>query len=49
VLCVGGGLAAASCCDIRICGQSRKFGTPVKKIGLVEARRNASACRKIRR
>ena len=36
-LCVGGGLAAASYCDIRICGQSSEFGIPVKKIGLVEA------------
>lgn len=32
-LCVGGGLAIASCCDIRICGLSSKFGIPVKKAG----------------
>ena len=36
-LCVGGGLAAASCCDYRVCGENSKFGVPVKKIGLVEA------------
>ena len=36
-LCVGGGLAIATSCDIRICGLSSKFGIPVKKLGLVEA------------
>jgi len=36
-LCVGGGLGVASCCDIRICGESSKFGVPVKRLGLVEA------------
>ena len=36
-LCVGGGMGIASCCDIRICGLSSKFGVPVKKLGLVEA------------
>jgi enoyl-CoA hydratase/carnithine racemase len=36
-LCVGGGMGIASCCDIRVCGLSSKFGVPVKKLGLVEA------------
>lgn len=36
-LCVGGGLGVASCCDIRICGESSRFGVPVKRLGLVEA------------
>lgn len=35
--CVGGGLAIATLCDIRICGQSSRFGVPVKRLGLVEA------------
>lgn len=36
-LCVGGGLLLASLCDIRICGESSRFGVPVKNLGLVEA------------
>jgi enoyl-CoA hydratase len=36
-LCVGGGLLVASLCDIRICGESSRFGVPVKNLGLVEA------------
>lgn len=35
--CVGGGLAMASLCDIRVCGVSSRFGVPVKRLGLVEA------------
>jgi len=35
--CVGGGLEIAACCDIRICGQSSRFGIPVKRLGLVMA------------
>ncbi|WP_240786972.1 enoyl-CoA hydratase-related protein [Ramlibacter rhizophilus] len=35
--CVGGGLLVASLCDIRICGESSRFGVPVKNLGLVEA------------
>ncbi len=34
-ICVGGGLEIASCCDIRICGESSRFGVPVNKLGLV--------------
>ncbi len=36
-LCVGGGLELACCTDIRICGESARFGIPVKKLGLVVA------------
>lgn len=35
--CVGGGLEVAACCDIRICGQSSRFGVPIKRLGLVMA------------
>lgn len=35
--CVGGGLAIASLCDLRICGTSSRFGVPVGKLGLVMA------------
>jgi enoyl-CoA hydratase/carnithine racemase len=36
-LCVGGGLAVATLCDLRICGESSRFGVPVKRLGLVES------------
>lgn len=35
--CVGGGLLVAAQADIRICGESSRFGVPVKNLGLVEA------------
>lgn len=35
--CVGGGLEIASCCDLRICGESSRFGIPVNRLGLVMA------------
>jgi len=35
--CVGGGLLVATQCDLRICGESSRFGVPVKTLGLVEA------------
>ncbi|MEK8032165.1 enoyl-CoA hydratase-related protein [Ideonella sp. DXS29W] len=31
--CVGGGLEIAACCDIRICGESSRFGVPIAKLG----------------
>ncbi|MCG8605115.1 enoyl-CoA hydratase-related protein [bacterium] len=34
-VCVGGGLEIASLCDIRVCGQSSRFGIPVNRLGLV--------------
>jgi enoyl-CoA hydratase/carnithine racemase len=33
--CVGGGLEIASQCDLRICGESSRFGVPIAKLGLV--------------
>lgn len=32
--CVGGGLEIAACCDLRICGESSRFGVPINKLGL---------------
>lgn len=32
--CIGGGLEIASQCDLRICGQSSRFGVPIKALGL---------------
>jgi len=34
-VCVGGGLEIASQCDLRICGESSRFGIPINKLGLV--------------
>lgn len=31
--CVGGGFEIAACCDIRICGESSRFGAPIAKLG----------------
>lgn len=36
-ICVGGGLEIAALCDLRICGESSRFGAPVSKLGLVMA------------
>jgi enoyl-CoA hydratase len=36
-ICVGGGLEIAAFCDLRICGESSRFGAPVKNLGLVMA------------
>jgi len=36
-ICVGGGLEIAALADIRICGQSSRFGAPIKNLGLVMA------------
>jgi len=33
--CVGGGLEIASQCDLRICGESSRFGIPINRLGLV--------------
>ena len=35
--CVGGGLELASQCDLRLCGESSRFGVPIKNLGLVVA------------
>ncbi|MFQ6023057.1 MAG: enoyl-CoA hydratase/isomerase family protein [Acidiferrobacterales bacterium] len=36
-ICVGGGLEIAAHCDVRICGESSRFGIPINKLGLVMA------------
>ena len=36
-VCVGGGLEIASTCDLRICGESSRFGVPINRLGLVMA------------
>ena len=35
--CIGGGLELAAMCDLRICGESSRFGIPIKKLGLTMA------------
>ena len=36
-ICVGGGLEIAGLCDLRICGESSRFGIPINRLGLVMA------------
>ena len=36
-ICVGGGLEIAALCDLRIAGESSRFGVPINKLGLVMA------------
>jgi enoyl-CoA hydratase/carnithine racemase len=36
-ICVGGGLEIAALADLRICGESSRFGAPIKNHGLVMA------------
>ncbi len=36
-ICVGGGMEIAGLCDLRICGESSRFGVPIKQLGLVMA------------
>lgn len=36
-ICVGGGMEIAACCDLRICGDSSRFGAPIARLGLVMA------------
>ena len=33
-ICVGGGLEIAACCDLRVCGESSRFGAPINRLGL---------------
>ncbi|NQV83662.1 MAG: enoyl-CoA hydratase/isomerase family protein [Rhodospirillales bacterium] len=44
-VCVGGGLEVAGLCDIRICGQSSRFGAPISKLGLVMGYQELGALR----
>ena len=32
--CVGGGLEIACACDMRVCGESSRFGVPINRLGL---------------
>ena len=36
-VCVGGGLEIATLADLRICGESSRFGAPIKNLGLTMA------------
>jgi enoyl-CoA hydratase len=36
-ICVGGGLEIAALTDLRICGESSRFGAPIKNLGLTMA------------
>ncbi len=42
-ICVGGGVELAALCDIRICGESSRFGAPIKNLGLVMAYQEMAA------
>lgn len=42
-ICVGGGLEIAAMCDLRICGESSRFGVPINKLGLVMAHAELAA------
>ncbi len=33
-VCIGGGFEMSSACDIRLCGESSRFGAPINKLGL---------------
>lgn len=33
-ICVGGGLEIAACCDLRVCGETSRFGAPINRLGL---------------
>lgn len=42
-ICVGGGLEIAALTDLRICGESSRFGAPISKLGLVMAHAELNA------
>ena len=46
-ICVGGGMEIASCCDLRICGESSRFGVPIKRLGLTMVAKELEALLRI--
>ena len=40
--CMGAGMEIASCCDIRLAGQSARFGAPIARLGFPMAPREAA-------
>lgn len=46
-ICVGGGMEIAACCDLRICGESSRFGVPIKRLGLTMAAKELEALLKV--
>lgn len=46
-ICVGGGMEIAACCDLRICGESSRFGIPIKRLGLTMAAKELEALLRI--
>lgn len=40
--CMGAGVELASCCDVRVAGQSAQFGAPIAKLGFPMAPREAA-------
>ncbi|MBA2722980.1 MAG: enoyl-CoA hydratase/isomerase family protein [Methylibium sp.] len=46
-ICVGGGLEIAALCDLRICGESSRFGVPINQLGLVMAHAELGALIKL--
>ena len=40
---MGGGMEIAACCDLRICGESSRFGVPIKRLGLTMAAKELQA------
>jgi len=40
--CMGAGMEMASCCDLRVAGQSSRFGAPIAKLGFPMAPREAA-------
>lgn len=46
-ICVGGGFEIASACDLRICGESSRFGIPIARLGLAAGYEEIAVLRSI--